>query len=495
MTYQWWMMTWAENELVCKISIEHEGLPFYNEVYIDCGTGLANAWLEQERCDSGTYINNPTECPGYYFFLVTSEPATREVPIPLPPPMIWITLPDCAVEMGTNRCERPPVLVLRGEEPLATEEIITITGTMDGESFSCYGTSCELPINETDETGIQLVFWAVSSYGDTSEGFDAKIRVLPAENEQGEFFWYVDVLSSQWRGDANPSCAESWDAFPPEGGLPLWLSTPENVSELESDLQYAYLAGTLIEAGVVDASQCLDFGLDEYGQATTCGLDAATPSMIEWQNRFDQLIMDAADETRIPAVLLKRLFAKESQFWPGVFNAGTDVGLGQLTIEGADFAFLWNPVFFEQFCPLVLDESECKKGYLHLSEDIQEYMRETLVYSVNATCPTCALGIDLNQADFSVNIFANTLRASCEQTGSVVYNNTGLSPGDAVSYEDLWRFTLVNYNAGAGCLGLAIDETQHQNQALNWENLSQNLTEVCRGTKDYVDDISKTEQP
>ena len=492
-TYQWWMLTWSDSEIVCDFTIESDDLPTYYDVYVNCGEGLANAWLEQENCPADIYANHPGQCPGYYFQLVTTETALRDIAIPLPAPVVWITLPDCTEIMGTSRCERPPVLVLQAEEPIAGEEIILVNGKVDGEEFSCQGSFCELPINETDETGVEIDFWAASSYGDTTEAFSAKVRVTYNETEQGDIFWYVDVISTQWRGDANPSCAESWEAFPPEGGVPLWLSTPNSIDELESDLQYEYLAGTLIKAGVVDASQCIDFGVDEYGQATACGLEAATEEMIDWQNRFDHLIMDAAEETQIPAVLLKRLFARESQFWPGVFNAGTDIGLGQLTIEGADFAFSWNPIFFEQFCPQVLDEDECDKGYFGISEDDQEYMRESLIYSVNATCDTCPLGVDLAQADFSVNLFANTLRASCEQTGSVVYNNTGESPGDVASYEDLWRFALVNYNAGAGCLGLAIEATQDLGQDLIWSNLSQNLTEVCSGTKAYVEDISTEE--
>ena len=495
-TYEWWMMTWEENELVCNITIEHEGLPLYSEVYIDCGEGLANAWLEQENCPPDIYRDHPNQCQGYYMHLLSSEPAVREVAVALPAPTTWMTLLGCSTENGTNRCENPPVLLLEGEEPLSQEEIIVITGTIANEPFSCQSSRCELPLVETDADGIQITFWAASSYGDTSQLFDANVRVLAQEDQSGDIFWYVDILSSQWRGEANASCAETWVSFPPEGGLPLWLSTPGDTSELESDIKYTYLAGNLIERGVVDASHCIDFGLDIYGQATPCGLEAAEAPMVDWQNRFDRLIMDAAIDSQIPAVLLKRLFARESQFWPGTFNEGNDVGLGQLTIEGADFSLTWNPIFFEQFCSLVLDESECDKGYLHISEEDQEYLRESLIYSVNATCDICPLGVDLTQADYSVNIFANTLRASCEQTGSVIYNNTGLIPGDAASYEDLWRFTLVNYNAGAGCLGLAIDSTLDKSQTLDWANLSQNLTEVCSETKNYVNDIhDETPQP
>lgn len=485
----WWMRTWAEQELVCEIVVEHEGLPYYDEVYVACGEGLADAWLTQENCPTETFRNHPTQCPGYYFHLATSELKTRDVAIPLPAPQVWLDLDGCTVENETNRCEAPPTLILQGEEPINGEEIIAITGTFDGAEFYCQGNRCELPINETAEQGEMAEFWAISSYGDTSELFEAKIRVLPQESEQGEFFWYVDVISPQWRGEANPSCSLSWDAFPPEGGVPFWLSSPATVSELESDLSYSYLAGNLIERGVVDASQCLDFGIDVSGQATECGLEAAQETMREWQNRFDQLILEAAQEAEVPAVLLKRLFARESQFWPGVFNSGTDIGLGQLTFEGADFVFTWNAIFYEQFCPVVLDEEACDKGYLHLSEEDRDYLRDSLIFSVNATCDTCPMGINLEQADYSVNVFANTLRASCEQTAYVVYNNTDEIPGKIASYDDLWRFTLVNYNAGAGCLGLAVNATHQKGLELTWNNLAQNLTEVCSGTENYVNDI------
>ncbi len=491
-SYKWWLLRWEDSEVVCEMNIEHEGKPTLDEVYIDCGEALYTAWLEQEACPPEIISRKPTECPGYYLHYSSSIPKEREIALALPPPVVWITLENCFSENGTNRCDLPPTLVLHGDEPLSGEKILRINGELDGESFSCDSALCELPLSETDEEGVALSFWADSSYGDSSYLFDAYIRVIYAEDEDtNEHFWYVDVLSAQWRGEANASCSESWDAFPPVGGVPEWLSTPEDVADLESDLPYNYLAGNLISRNIVDASHCADFGIDAYGQATPCGLDAAEPAMIEWQNRFDALIMKASEETSIPATLIKRLFARESQFWPGVFNAGDDVGLGQLTENGADIAFLWNPVFFEEFCPLVFESDECDGGYLDLNEAQQERIRGALVYSVNAMKDDAPLGVDLAQADYSVSIFANTLLGSCEQTGTVVFNNTAQSPGALTSYEDLWKFTLVNYNAGAGCLSLALGETIGNNQEINWENLSSNLTVVCMGAKDYVEDISQ----
>jgi hypothetical protein len=83
--------------------------------------------------------------------------------------------------------------------------------------------------------------------------------------------------------------------------------------------------------------------------------------VIGWQNRFDNLILEVAQETGVPAQMLKKLFARESQFWPALFRQDSDIGLGQLTEDGADTTLLWNASFFEQFCPLVLSPRNAAK--------------------------------------------------------------------------------------------------------------------------------------
>ena len=179
-----------------------------------------------------------------------------------------------------------------------------------------------------------------------------------------------------------------------------------------------------------------------------------------------------------------------------------EAGLGQMTDGGADAVLMWNPSFYEQFCPSVLDQSECKSKIYPQPEDTWQEMglddversllRNGLVNSVDAVCPDCSMGIDLDKADFSVGVFAQTLIASCKQTGMVIDMNYDSPAGQAASYEDLWRFTLVNYNAGPGCLGLAVDKTSSLDEELDWENLSSHLTPACQGALDYVNDISNS---
>jgi hypothetical protein len=269
------------------------------------------------------------------------------------------------------------------------------------------------------------------------------------------------------------------------------LSTPNQSQELSSDIPYTYLAANLIRQGAVDASACADGGLDPASGVNQCGLEKSRSAVNEWQNQFDELIIKTAKETGVPARLLKNLFARESQFWPGIYQAAGDVGLGQLTENGADTTLFWNRSFYNQFCPLILDAGACGAGYMHLDSDQQTLLRRALVGSVNATCDKCPLGLDLTQADFSVGVFAHTMIANCEQAGQIVHNYTGESSGNVATYEDLWKFTLVNYNAGGGCLADAITHAKGLGTDLTWDNVSPFLTGACSGAISYVNDISK----
>jgi hypothetical protein len=487
--YTWWMARFDDSSLVCEIIIDHEDLPTLNDVYTECGEDIFDEWFEQELCTEGKV----KDCEGYYLYQVSAVPSQREVAVELPQAKAWVNLEDCSplTTISTNLCEITPKLVITGEEPLPNEEITKIGLSIDGEQYEC-GEPCLIQLAPTDEDGVTIDFWAYSSYGDSSEVFSAQVRV--AEDNAGnpdQSYWYVDVISSQWIGVPIASCAESWEAFPPVGGPPDWLTTPKRAEDLNTAIPYNYLAANLISAGVVDASSCQNNGLllDEYG-ANTCGLEAAYPAVTDWQNRFDDLILEVAQDTGVPAQMLKKLFARESQFWPALFQ-DSDIGLGQLTENGADTTLLWNSSFYEQFCPLVLSKERCDEGYLHLTDEETEALRLGLVNTVNATCQDCPLGIDLSRADFSVRVFGHTMLANCEQAGRIVRNVSGGAPGEAASYEDLWKFTLVNYNAGPGCLGEAVQTTSDKGLTLEWDNVAANLNGICSIAAEYVEDISQ----
>jgi hypothetical protein len=303
--------------------------------------------------------------------------------------------------------------------------------------------------------------------------------------------WYVDVVSSQWRGTPLASCARIWEAFPPIGTPPNWLATPDRFELLATEEPYYYLAGRLISQGLVDASECASSGLLPNGYADVCGLEKARPIVEEWQNQFDNRIIEVSKETGVPAQLMKNLFAQESQFWPGMYRVPFEFGLGQITERGTDTILIWNPTFFQQFCPMILSEETCAGGYLDLSQQNQSIIRGALALQARADCKDCPEGIDLTDVNFTVSLFANTLLANCAQISRSVYTATGMMAGRVATYEDLWRFTIANYHAGAGCVSFAIHQAWGFTEQLTWQEASTRFTEPCNGVVPYVEQITR----
>jgi len=495
--YEWWLVRWRNNEVACQLFIEHEGLPTEGEVQYYCDRSVYNEWRITPPCPQAMDSGDVTRCPGLYLHFNYSFPSKRDVIVKLPMPKVWLNVTDCNPDPVQNRCTTVPSLVFEGEEPLPNEMVIRIQGTINGEPFSCPSDRCALPLSPTGAQGTAIEFWADSSFGDSSPHYSGLVRLVPwgdfmnpDAKANGQQLWYLDVLSEQWRGETLASCADTWQVFPEVGGPPAWLSTPLELQDLASTKAYYFLAAMLIRNNDVDVSMCDDGGLQTDLIASTCGVQAAQAEMVVWQNQFDQEIITAAGETGIPAQLMKNIFSRESQIWPALYQTYKEAGLGQLTDNGADTVLLWNPEFFAQFCPLALHQSVCDLGFGNLGEEEQLLLRGALVQQVNAACPNCPAGIDLTQANFSIRIFAEGIQANCSQVGRILTNVTGKYPGQVSSFEDLWKFTLVNYNAGSGCLSNAIQAAYNSSQPLIWENVSARLEEGCLPAIGYVNDIA-----
>jgi hypothetical protein len=493
--YEWWLLSWQDNEIVCRVLTEHEGLPSGDDVLKACGAEVQAEWMSTPSCNKITEGKGKiSSCPGLYLLQISSQPKEKKVVIDLPPAKAWVSLDGCTPIPPENLCERLPNLLLEGEEPLPNERITSIEGTINGTPFACDGATCPLTLSTTTRDGVTVEFWANSSFGDSSPHYTAQVRVIDAGVSlvPGGGGWYVDVLSSQWRGAPLASCSQVWGAFPPVAGSVSWLKSPKQPTLLTSDDAYYYLAGRLIVQGIVDASHCSSAGLLPNGYADACGLEAAAPQVMAWQNQFDARIVQVSKETGVPAQLMKNLFAQESQFWPGVFKVPYEFGLGQITDKGADTILIWNPTFYAQFCPLVLTQEACDKGYLHLPSETQAMLRGALAVKAKADCPTCEAGVDLNNASFNITLFAQTLTASCDQVAQIVYNATAATPGAVSSYEDLWRFTLANYHAGPGCVSYAIHAAWTSNGVkLLWDEVAGQFTEACQGVVPYVEKITQ----
>lgn len=491
--YEWWLNRWTDNILVCQIFADHQGPPTADDVIRDCGIEVYEQWLNTPPCEEAAASKETTYCPGLYAYFAGYEPGTITTVVDLPLPSVWIDIGGCNLRPPQNFCPQRPNLVLTAEEPLPEEKIESIHALVEGLKISCQGDRCEIPLRSTPLSGTEIEFWADSSFGDSSEHFTALVRVVESgvPTTPGINGWYVDVLSSQWVGGPVESCSLIWGSFPPPGLPPTWLSTPTERLLLSSIEPYQYLAGRLINQELADASECVNNGLLANGYADACGLSEARPLVDMWQNQFDNRILDVASETQLPAQLLKNVFAQESQFWPGVFRVPNEYGLGQITDMGADTALLWNKDLYNSFCPLILSEFTCAKGYLRLTEDEQAILRGALAIEANGDCPECTSGVDLIHTDLTVMLFAQGILANCDQVGQTIYNATQRIPGTVSSYEDLWRFTLANYNGGAGCLAFAIFSTWSLREPLDWAHVSTHFTQPCQGAIAYVNSVTK----
>jgi hypothetical protein len=289
------------------------------------------------------------------------------------------------------------------------------------------------------------------------------------------------------------ACSTIWASFPQGGfAIPDWLFTPAQSSDLATDEPYLYLAGKLLQAGLVTAPSCPYNGLMPTGFASSCGLDSIRGQVTGWQNRFDAAIYKSSVENAVPASLLKRIFAQESQFWLGQSDDNQHFGIGQITEGGIDPLFLSYPEYYQQVCTDVLSAETCESKYAELSDHNKALIRGYFVRTViDASCPECSEKYDEKKAQNTIDIFAKLVISNCEQVSRVIMDITEQKPGTVSTYDDLWRYTLLNYNGGSGCVSGAIEATTKANEPVDWLHVSARLQNHCKGALDYVEKVSR----
>ncbi len=473
--YTWWLVGWEDDTVVCEIRLTAPGPPDGNTIYDECGPAAYQRWVQTAPCTEA----DKSACAGYYLFLAREEAHTRLVTRPLPAARIWLSLGRCLPQGLGVWCPQSPALTLAGEEPLAGHAVVEIAGELDGAPFSCRGDVCTLPL---PPTGVHhLTVWGLSSYGDSTTVQEMYVEVRPLEEG-----WQLSLVSADRQPWPQPFCAEYWQAFPPlPDELPPWLQPLSAPDDLHTAYPLSFLAGRLLTNNLAEAASCLQNGVGDDGWATDCGLRSALPQVVAWQNRFNETLFQVGEQYQVPPLLLKNLFAYESQLWPGAGAAG-HAGFGQLTLGGADLALMWNPRLYEQFCPQVYAVDLCRQGYWSLNDVQRQFLQEAFYARMDAACSGCPNGVNVPQAEESIAWFAETLRASCAQTGAIITNFTGKPPGEILSYIDLWKLTLANYHAGAGCLGDALQAAQGE---LSWETLADAFPSGCRSAVPYVEAV------
>ena len=177
---------------------------------------------------------------------------------------------------------------------------------------------------------------------------------------------------------ADPICK------PPIVEQPSTIATSEN---------YYLLAGKLIWYGLAKANCTGGYsGLDPLTlSAIPCGMDGAHVKMIEWQNGLDAEILAAAREWNVPAALLKRLIADETQFWTWTGTAG-EHGMIQITDAGASVVM-----------------HVYQDGYYRMSEQQKQNVRSAWLMQLD--CFNCSPVAAYDHARRSMRYYAQALAA------------------------------------------------------------------------------------
>jgi hypothetical protein len=198
----------------------------------------------------------------------------------------------------------------------------------------------------------------------------------------------------------------------PEAATPQCrLPTPDNHTSLATHAAYEFLAGRLTWYALPGTQE-------------------------DWQNQWDDNIRGAADAASVPAELLKRIMAQESQFWPSWTGDRGEVGLIQLTDDGADTALRFSLPLFERYCPRAIYPGRCG-SYDLLTGWERSHVRAVLLVDLTLT------GHPLDAAQkvrTDLWTYAQVLAGTYCHVAAI----TGAAPA--------WETVAAVYHAGGSCL-------------------------------------------
>jgi hypothetical protein len=363
---------------------------------------------------------------------------------------------------------KQPYVLLTAFGSVSPASSIVINGFINSDEFVCTQFPCVIYLKSSS----RFIFRAYAKNGQASDEVIASVSVNQSQNG-----YLVNIDSVNQYASFTDSCSTIWGVGELENAQ--WDNFVQFPFLLNTKKTYHRLAAQLIMNGIVDTSDCPFGGLSSGLEwPTACGLEKANNAMIEWQNKFDDQIWLASKNQGIPPKILKTLLGIESQFWPGNSRFYVDeYGLGQVNQLGMDILLRSDPQFYQQACLSIF--TDCSRAYLSWGAEDQRKIRGAAVSLMDATCPTCANGVDLDKAKQSVGIISRLLKANCQQVDSIL----GPEISD-VNYADMWRFTLATYHGGVSCFGRAFLKVQDKGLDTTWENLSKELT--CSGAEKYV---------
>ncbi|KPL76897.1 hypothetical protein ADN00_09870 [Ornatilinea apprima] len=460
----WQLLLWSDGSTVCDLYLKHDQWPSQGDVQYSCGNEILEQWLLTPACSAAS----GSACRGLLLRFVGKTPLTYTEEIALPPMQLRLEPLNCT---PGEWCPTRPLVRLSAAEPLDGYQIKSVHARVEGVEKAFYDSSGQFNLPLTGEQGSWLEVWAESSYGDRSE--IARLRYRNVASPDGGQF-HLDLLSEPWR-DQTASGSLLWNLFAPvDGSLPRVLQQPQSAQELATDQEYLYLAGYLIQSGKADASACPDGGLYLGGSASPCGVEAAAGQTRAWQNQYDAQIYQAALKYNVPARALKGMIAQESQFWSAA-SGPYERGLGHVTSDGVDMLLIWNVDYYLQVCQTMYQEQACAGGYASLPEENQRMLRKAV--------------LDKLGGPEELDVLAAMLLASASQTGQMVANLSRQEPMYTTTYTDMWKLSIANYHAGAGCTAEAITRAIENKQPITWDAAAAQLSPQCQQAQMYIEKV------
>ncbi|MEI7846440.1 MAG: hypothetical protein WCK35_11615 [Chloroflexota bacterium] len=362
-----------------------------------------------------------------------------------------------------------PYVILSGYQTITGDlSIVSLSGDVDGKKFFCPISPCAL---ELSETGL-INFHAQNGKGEASDEVQANILVTKLVDgfsvtltSLGKFVIFSDACANIWQSSSSNS--SSWARF------------PQDPAELNTEKSLYYLSERILKAGIVTTTDCPGGGWDSNGAPNACGMSRVKEQMINWQNQYDMNIWLVSRDVQVPPIILKTLLEIESQFWPISQRLFLDeIGLGQINQLGIDVLLRTNPSIYQQVCSSAL--YNCDRPYISLSGIERALIRGALAQSLDATCASCPYGFNINKSAQSIPLIAKVLYSNCVQAKAILNLNRVTA-----NYEDSWKFTMVSYHSGFGCLQDAIAKSAIAGTQLTWQSVLPNLK--CQGATGYVD--------
>ena len=156
---------------------------------------------------------------------------------------------------------------------------------------------------------------------------------------------------------------------------------------------------------------------------------------IAWQNRWDDSILGAGMVASVPPQILKAVIGQESQFWPMWTGIDGEVGLIQLTQDGADTALRHSPALYDRYCPLAIWPPYCSRKFDQLPGWQQDHIAAALLADLTLTGPPLDRAAQVSD---DLVTYARILAAYYVYAAELGW------PG--------WDYALAAYNAGGSCI-------------------------------------------